>query len=76
MNTEKSKEFHITLKDLMKAIDKSLGEAKGAIKIIIKLCELLDQLNQEELDQLNQRMALDEAKEAMDKAYEEADGEQ
>ena len=68
MNTEKSKEFHITLKDLMKAIDKSLGEAKGAIKIIIKLCELLDQLNQ--------RMALDEAKEARDKAYEEADGEQ
>lgn len=40
MNTEKSKEFYTTLKDLMKAIDKSLGEAKGAIKIIIKLCEI------------------------------------
>lgn len=70
MNTEKSKEFHITLKDLMEAIDKSLGEAKAAIKIIIKLCEILDQLNQ------NQRMALDEAMGARDKAYEEADGEQ
>lgn len=74
MNTEKSKEFHITLKDLMKAIDKSLGEAKGAIKIIIKLCEILDQLDQKKLDLLAQRMALDEAKEARDKAYEEAEG--
>ena len=76
MKTEKSKEFYTTLKDLMKAIDKSLGEAKGAIKIIIKLCEILDQLDQKKLDLLAQRMALDEAKEARDKAYEEAEGEQ